>query len=118
MEKNLTAKEIYNRLLEATDAFEQIKMLEMLAAKKVIINGKQTIVVWNDGSKTITTCSEEDTFDPYVGIMSALLKKILGTEMFHTKMERAMKKIVTAKKKKEAKKPATQKKTAAQKKSK
>ena len=67
--------------------------LRRLAVKKAIINDHQLIVLWNDGTKTITTCAKDDDFDAYVGIQSAFLKKIFGSETIHAKMERAMKKI-------------------------
>ena len=70
----------------------------MLTIKKIMYKPPATIVFWNDGTKTVTTCAEGDEFNPYVGIMSAFMKKVFGTETFHAKMDRAMKKIEVHKK--------------------
>lgn len=71
--------------------------LSQLAVRKAIVNGNHLIVLWNDDTKTVTTCAEGDEFNPYYGIMAAFMKKILGSQTFHAKMERAMKKIETHK---------------------
>lgn len=46
--------------------------------KKVIFNDPATIVLWNDGTKTVVKCQEYDTFDPEVGYAMCYLKKLLG----------------------------------------
>lgn len=48
--------------------------------KKVIFNPPATIVFWNDGSKTVVKCSEDDIFDPLAGIAFALMRKVYGKE--------------------------------------
>jgi len=49
---------------------------------KIIYNGRTTIVIWKDGSKTKATCSEEDIFDKHVGFAVCLAKKVYGTKLF------------------------------------
>lgn len=71
----------------------KVEFLNELSAKKVIVNDRRVIVLWNDDTKTMTTCAEDDEFSIYTGIMSCYLKRILGTKMFHAKMDRAMKKV-------------------------
>lgn len=44
--------------------------------KKVIVNDRTTIVLWNDGSKTRSTCAPEDTFDAKIGFAVCLMKKL------------------------------------------
>ena len=49
--------------------------------KQVIFNPPCTIVLWNDGSKTIVRCFNEE-FDPEKGFSMAIAKKILGRMEF------------------------------------
>lgn len=50
-------------------------------AKKVIYdpNAGVTVVLWNDGTKTIVRASEGDPHDPYLGYCVAFTKKFHGT---------------------------------------
>lgn len=47
--------------------------------KNVIFSGGKTIILWNDGTKTIATCGDGDSFDPYAGFCAAVTKKVFGT---------------------------------------
>lgn len=47
--------------------------------KKVIFNNPATIVFWNDGSKTVVKCENED-FDPEKGFAMAFMKHVLGNK--------------------------------------
>lgn len=47
---------------------------------KVIYNNPATIVIWDDGTKTISKCSAEDTYNPTTGLTVAVLKKLVGGE--------------------------------------
>ena len=47
---------------------------------KVVYSPPATIVFWKDGSKTVVKCSENDAFDPLVGIAFALMRKVYGKE--------------------------------------
>lgn len=47
--------------------------------KKVIFSGDKTIVLWEDGTKTIVTCGEGDCFDPYSGFCAAVTKCMFGS---------------------------------------
>ena len=49
-----------------------------LRITKVIFNEPATIILWNDGSKTVVKCNEDDTFDHEKGMAMAICKKILG----------------------------------------
>lgn len=49
-----------------------------MGVKKVIFNAPATIVLWNDGTKTVVKCSEDDIFDPEKGLAFCFLKKLLG----------------------------------------
>lgn len=48
--------------------------------KKVIFNDPLTIVLWNNGDKTIVKCQERDIYDPEKGLAMAIVKYALGNE--------------------------------------
>lgn len=48
--------------------------------KDVIFNDPAVIVLWNDGTKTVVKCSENDIFDPEKGLAMAISKKALGNQ--------------------------------------
>lgn len=49
--------------------------------KKIIVNedSKVTVVMWDDGTKTIVKCSEADQYDSYAAYCAAFAKKCHGT---------------------------------------
>lgn len=46
--------------------------------KTLVFDPPYTIVHWNDGTKTIVKCKEDEQFVEEVGFASALMKKIFG----------------------------------------
>ena len=44
--------------------------------KKIIFNEPATIVLWKDGTKTVSKCLPEDTYDKKVGLALCILKKV------------------------------------------
>lgn len=48
--------------------------------KKVIFNHPATIILWDDGTKTVVHCGDDEKFDPEKGIAMCLLKKMLGNK--------------------------------------
>ena len=55
---------------------------------KVIFNNPATIVFWNDGTKTIVKCKENDSFDPEKGLAMAIAKYHFGNDnTFHKVMK-------------------------------
>lgn len=60
---------------------EQKKAGQIPTPKKIIINedSKVTVVMWDDGTKTIVKCSEADQYDPYAAYCAAFAKKCYGT---------------------------------------
>lgn len=50
-----------------------------LDVDKIIYSGPKTIVLWNDGTKTIVSCGEDDEFDEYAGFCAAFAKKLIGS---------------------------------------
>ena len=56
--------------------FENEKNMKI---KNVIFRNPATIVMWEDGTKTIVKCGEGDSYDPEKGLAMAVTKKALGT---------------------------------------
>ena len=48
--------------------------------KKVIYNDPATIVLWNDGTKTVVKCMEGDTYSKEMGLAMCICKKALGSQ--------------------------------------
>lgn len=59
--------------------------------KRIIYSDKHTIVIWEDGSKTIVKCAGDETFDEYTGFCAAVAKKLF-------KSTSAVKKVIERKK--------------------
>lgn len=51
-----------------------------LFIKKVHYSGDKTIVMWEDGTKTIVTKGENEDFDPEKGLVMAIAKKAFGNQ--------------------------------------
>lgn len=60
---------------------EQKKAGRIPTPKKIIVNedSKVTVVMWDDGTKTIVKCSEADQYDSYAAYCAAFAKKCYGT---------------------------------------
>lgn len=54
------------------------EMFDILKIKKVVFNDPATIVYWEDGTKTVVKCSENDTYDPEKGLAMCIAKKAMG----------------------------------------
>lgn len=50
----------------------------MLKIEKVIYNNPATIVVWNDGIKTVVKCRDGDTYDEKTGFFLCMVKRLFG----------------------------------------
>lgn len=60
----------------------------LLREKKIIFSGPCTIILWEDGTKTMARVSEGETFDPEKGVAVCFMKKILG----HTEANKILRK--------------------------
>ena len=49
-----------------------------LQYKRVVFNPPATIVLWEDGTKTVVKCGENDVYDPEKGLALCFMKKALG----------------------------------------
>ena len=56
--------------------------------EKVFIRGNVTVVLWKDGTRTKSTCSKDDLFDPVVGFSRCLCKKVYSRKQFEKIMHR------------------------------
>ena len=54
---------------------KKVKVFENI--KEVIFNKPDTIIIFKDGSKLVTKCSESDVYDPFVGYLVVLAKYVL-----------------------------------------
>lgn len=45
---------------------------------KVIFNEPATIILWDDGSKTVVKCTDGEEYDPAIGFAMAYVKKLYG----------------------------------------
>lgn len=58
---------------------EKLVAMPYPGIKKVIFNNPATIILWNDGTKTVVKCNERDIYDPEKGFAMAISKKVLGS---------------------------------------
>ena len=66
-----------------------------LKIHKIIYSGQKTIVIWEDGTKTIVSCGEGDQYDEYAGFCAAIIKKIFGST---SKAKKIMKQYIKERK--------------------
>ena len=52
--------------------------LYTIRIEKVIYNNPVTVVIWSDGTKTISKCSPEDVYSPETGVALCMLKRFFG----------------------------------------
>lgn len=70
-EKELREKQVKNKRLRRM-------------VKKVVLNDPYTIIIWNDGTKTVTKCHKLDSYDPEKGILACMAKKLYeNTNLFN-----------------------------------
>lgn len=51
-----------------------------ISIKKVIFNDPATIVIWDDGTKTVVKCQEGDVFDKEKGLAMCICKHVFGNK--------------------------------------
>ncbi len=50
---------------------------------KLIVNGPATVVLWDDGSKTVAKCNKDEPFDPEKGVAIAIAKRFVSSNKLH-----------------------------------
>lgn len=79
--------------------------------KQLIFDDPTTVVIWEDGTKTIVHARDEK-FDPEKGLAMAIARKALGNERdYYTYMQRQIKKGLRDSEGRKKKKPAPKKST-------
>ena len=68
---------IYRNILNSTYGIGSLRIPEI---KNVIFNDPATIVFWEDGTKTVVKCQDDDEFDPEKGLAMAIVKKAYGNK--------------------------------------
>ena len=66
--------------IDMMDYIENLMNGSALTVKKVIFNEPATIVLWQDGTKTVVKASPDEPFDPEKGLAMAISKKALGNK--------------------------------------
>ena len=62
-----------------------------LTIKKVHFNNPLTVVLWQDGTKTIVRCSDNEAFDPEKGLAMAITKKVFGNKYaYHDQIKKLL----------------------------
>lgn len=90
-EIKVNAKGLEKIQLKKERKFMEIGTDEMkkLDVKKIIFSGPKTIVLWDDGTKTIVSMSKNETkFDPEAAFCAAYTKKMFGS---NSKIKRIIK---------------------------
>lgn len=80
-----------------------MKSNETLTPERIIHSGPATIVFWNDKTKTVVKCSENDIYDEYEAFCAALAIKMFGSNSHLKKMIRDKTEEMTPKKESEVK---------------
>lgn len=62
------------------DFFEHNPVKKELGISKVIFNPPATIIIWDDDTKTVVKCGENDIYDPEKGMAMAICKKAFGNK--------------------------------------
>jgi len=55
--------------------------------REVIYNNPATIVLWSDGTKTVTKCAKGDKYNRETGLTLCILKKLVGPTKMHEVLE-------------------------------
>lgn len=51
--------------------------------KKIIYSNPATVILWNDGTKTVAKCDKGDTYNKEIGYLICVLKKVLPKKEFY-----------------------------------
>lgn len=74
--KDISELALFNDPVEG--AFIKMKSSINMMPKEVIFAPPATIVYWQDGSRTVVKCSEEDEFSEEMGFVLCFMKKMFG----------------------------------------
>ena len=66
--------------IDRTNDIKSHKVMKVLSIKKVIFNEPATIIIWENGDKTIVKCQDGDTYDKEKGFALAVMKYAFGNK--------------------------------------
>ena len=66
------------RLVFDTKLPSVVQLLGKLKARRVVFNPPATVVLWEDGTKTVVKCDKDDEYNAMTGIALCYMKKSLG----------------------------------------
>lgn len=66
---------------------------KMPKIKKVIFSSPVTVVLWEDGTKTIVRTQKGDAYDPEKGLAMACMRKMLSKKDYHKFLEIVAKEV-------------------------
>lgn len=69
---------IAQRKITLADLRDRREAREYKGIERVIFNDPATIVIWNDGTKTVVKCHEGDTYNEQTGLLMCIAKKHFG----------------------------------------
>lgn len=61
-------------------------MKKLTRVDRIIFNPPATIVIWKDGHKEVVKCSDDELFEPEVGVAMCFMKRIFGSRHRFTKL--------------------------------
>lgn len=83
---SLTTTTIDTTRLHHVRSLRSVRCFKLEHIKKIIINEPATIILWQDGTKTVVKLKDGDVFDPEKGILLCILKKMFDNSS--TKMSK------------------------------
>lgn len=75
-EMKMLTKDVLNKIFGA----KNVERKNDMRIKKVYFNNPATVVLWEDGTKTVVKSGEDDIYDPEKGLAMAIAKKALGNQ--------------------------------------
>lgn len=75
---NETYARVQNGMVAGCIVWEEL--WKPLAIERAIFNDPATIVIWNDGTKTVVKCQDGDEYDPEKGLALCCMKKMFGNK--------------------------------------
>lgn len=64
---------------QLADKINATRWVNVPQVKKIIRSDAATVVLWEDGTRTVVKCKPDEPYDPYYGFCAALAKKVYGS---------------------------------------
>lgn len=84
--REVISKDEYDNLLPCVNDIVKTAINDTFAVKRIHKSGPVTVVIWNDGTKTVVRCAEGSKDDPYAAFCAAVTKRIYGSNSKINKM--------------------------------